>query len=234
MTDKRDQLDSELAEMREEESGEDGLLYEVLTKDGDLPKANLTKRLKELEAQKTSPALDALTELMNSLGTASAADLEQIIKSTPSVEQYGIRNKKGTLAKAKLKAALKTAIDNAVLPESYRDEYDVLVSYQEKLNTQDALGKKSKVAQKELDALVLRKYAGLTIEEIKKLLFDKKWMDYLYNRINDEIEQILSDYAARVIMIAKRYEHTLGEIENKTAKSKVAVMSALERMGYKW
>ena len=234
LTDQRDQLDSELAEMREEESGEDGLLYEVLTKEGDLPKANLTKRLKELEAQKTSLELDAIIELMNSLGTASAADLEQIIKATPSVEQYGIRNKNGTLAKAKLKAALKTATDNAVLPESYRDEYDTITSYQKKLNKQDAIGKEIKSVQKELDTLVLTKYAALTIEEIKNLLFDKKWMDYLYNHINDEIEQILSDYATRVIMIAKRYEHTLSEIEDKTAKSKVAVMSALERMGYRW
>lgn len=171
---------------------------------------------------------------MNSLGTASAADLEQIIKATPSVEQYGIRNKNGTLAKAKLKAALKTATDNAVLPESYRDEYDTITSYQKKLNKQDAIGKEIKSVQKELDTLVLTKYAALTIEEIKNLLFDKKWMDYLYNHINDEIEQILSDYATRVIMIAKRYEHTLSEIEDKTAKSKVAVMSALERMGYRW
>ena len=59
-------------------------------------------------------------------------------------------------------------------------------------------------------------------------------MSTLSLRANDEIEQILSDYAARVTMIAKRYEHTLGEIEDKTAKSKAAVMAALERMGYKW
>ena len=59
-------------------------------------------------------------------------------------------------------------------------------------------------------------------------------MACLYRNTNDEIEQILSEYAARVIMIAKRYEHTLDEIEDKTAKSKAAVISALERMGYKW
>jgi type I restriction enzyme M protein len=35
-------------------------------------------------------------------------------------------------------------------------------------------------------------------------------------------------------MIAKRYEHTLKEIESRTAASKDAVRKALERMGYKW
>lgn len=232
--DKRDQLDSELAEMREEESGEDGMLNEVLTEGGDLPKANLLKRLKELEAQRTSPEMDVLTDLMNSFGTANAAAMEQIVKAMPAAEQYGIQNKNGTLAKTKLKVALKAATDAAVLSESHRNEYDALTSYLKKLDEQDALGKAIKTAQKELDDLVLAKYDALTLEEIRNLLFDKKWMASLYSSANDEIEQILSNYASRVIMIARRYEHTLSEIEEKTAKSKEAVMSALERMGYKW
>lgn len=234
LADKREQLDYELTEMRENESGEDGLLNEVLTEGGDLPKANLTKRLKELEDQKISQELDALTELMNSFENASTADLELIIKATPSVEQYGIRNKNKTLAKAKLKAALKAATADAVLPESHREEYDALIIYQQKLDEQDDISKTIKIVQKELDDLVLAKYEVLTQEEIKHLLFDEKWMACLYRNTNDEIEQILSEYAARVIMIAKRYEHTLDEIEDKTAKSKAAVISALERMGYKW
>ena len=123
---------------------------------------------------------------------------------------------------------------DAVLPEVYRDEYDALLAYQGKLDEYDALGKEIKAAQKALDDLVLKKYEALTDEEIKHLLFDCKWMPRLYGDINDEIARILNDYASRVIMIAKRYEHTLGEIEDKTAKSKAAVRQALERMGYKW
>ena len=81
---------------------------------------------------------------------------------------------------------------------------------------------------------MLEKYAALTDEKIKYLLFEKKWMPRLYGDINGEIDRILSDYASRVILIAKRYEHTLGEIEAKAAQSKDAVRQALERMGYKW
>ena len=45
-------LEAELEEMREEESGDDGLLKDVLNEKGDsIPKANLNKRLKELEAK---------------------------------------------------------------------------------------------------------------------------------------------------------------------------------------
>lgn len=57
-------IESELDEMREEESGEDGLLLEVLNESGDsIPKAKLTKRIKELEAKKTSEEADLLAQI---------------------------------------------------------------------------------------------------------------------------------------------------------------------------
>lgn len=52
--------------------------------------------------------------------------------------------------------------------------------------------------------------------------------------INDEFNQVLNSLSSKVLLIAKRYEHTLGEIEEKTAKSRLAVIAALERMGYEW
>ena len=76
--------------------------------------------------------------------------------------------------------------------------------------------------------------AALTDEEIKHLLFDMKWMAKLSSDVCDEIEQVLNTLSSKVLLIAKRYEHTLGEIEDRTAKSRAAVVSALERMGYKW
>lgn len=54
------------------------------------------------------------------------------------------------------------------------------------------------------------------------------------NDIIDAIDQVLNNLASKVVLIAKRYEHTLGEIEEKTNQSKAKVKSALERMGYTW
>ena len=234
LNDRREQVASEMEEMREEESGDEGLLKDVLSESGDLPKGNLTKRIKELENRKTSPEMTALQKVVELFESGVTEAAESVIRETPSVEDYSIRNKNGTLAKGKLKSALKEASANAVMPEIYRDEYDALLNYQAKLDEYDSLGKEIKAAQKALDDLVLAKFEALTDEEIKHLLFDCKWMPRLYGDINGEIERILNDYASRVIMIAKRYEHTLGEIEDKTAKSKSAVKQALERMGYKW
>ena len=61
-----------------------------------------------------------------------------------------------------------------------------------------------------------------------------KWMSKLSADIRDEFEQVLNSLSSKVLLIAKRYEHTLSEIEDRTAKSRVAVVAALERMGYKW
>lgn len=234
LVEKRDQLAAEMEEMREEESGEDGLLRELLSDSGDLPKASLTKRIKELEAKKTSPEVEALTALLEIIDTATQDELEQIVAATPSIEGYGLRARNRTLAKSKVKAAFKAASGTAVLPEIYQEEYDALIAYQAKLDEYDALGKEIKQAQKALDDLVLEKYAALTEDEIKYLLFERKWMPRLHDDINGEIDRILSDFASRAVLIAKRYEHTLGEIEAKTAQSKDAVRQALERMGFKW
>lgn len=234
LTKKREQLAFEMDEMREEESGDDGLLKEVLSENGDLPKKNLTTRIKELDSKKVSQEMNALAALMDAVGTKDAVELEGIAKSAPGIENYGIRNKNGSFAKAKLKAAFKVAMDDAVIPEIYQDEYDLLMTYQAKTDEYDALGKEIKKAQKELDENVIEKYGILTVDEIKHLLFDGKWMPRLYDDVNREIVRILNEYASRVIMIAKRYEYTIGEIDNRVAESKESVRIALERMGYKW
>lgn len=234
LTDKQDQINSELEERREEESGEDGLLQNVISENGDVSKGNLVKRIKELESMKSSPAVVALTKMLDMIDAGDITGMEEIIKTMPGIDKYVSCNKKGTLAKSKLKAALRSAKEDASLPESYHDEYEALIGYQAKLDEADLTGKEIKKAQKALDDLVLEQYGKLTVEEIKHLLFDCKWMPRLHKDINSEIERILTDFASRVTMIAKRYEHTLGEIEEKTARSKGAVRNALERMGYTW
>ena len=147
---------------------------------------------------------------------------------------YTIRNKNGSFGKAKLKAALKQAIDCAKMPEVYRDEYEMLITYSQKSSKLDEMNKAYKTARNELDDKLIIKYSQLTEEEIKDLLFEKKWMARLATDINDEFNQVLSSLSSKVLLIAKRYEHTLSEIEEKTATSRMAVITSLERMGYKW
>lgn len=228
-------LESELDEMREEESGDDGLLVNALNEKGDgIPKANLNKQIKELESKKTSPVMSDIIKLIELLDAGNISEMEKIVKANSELKTYELRNKNGSFGKAKLKVALKEASDNAVIPELYSDEYNALLSYQAKMTEKEEADKAIKEAQKVLDDLVLDKYGQLTIDEIKHLLFDKKWMAKIEADIANAIDQVLNTLASKVVFIAKRYEHTLGEIEEKTAQSKEKVKTALERMGYKW
>ena len=161
-------------------------------------------------------------------------EMETLICEMPELGEFDIRNKNGTFGKAKLKAAFKVAADSAVVPDIYKDEYDALTAYAAKSAEKDEADKAWKEARKALDDKVEAKYGELTVDEIKHLLFDKKWMAKLEADIRDEIEQVLNSLSSKVLLIAKRYEHTLGEIEDRTAKSRAAVVAALERMGYKW
>lgn len=235
LTEKSVALGAELDEMREEESGDDGLLKEVLNENGDgIPKANLNKRLKELESKKTSAVMDAMTKLMTLFNEGKTDEMEVLISKVPELAEFDIRNKNGTFGKAKLKAALKLAMDSAVVPEIYKEEYDALLAYQAKMIEKEETDKAIKEAQKALDDKVQAKYGELTVDEIKHILFDMKWMAKLEASIRDEIELVLNSMSSKVLLIAKRYEHTLREIEEDTEKSRQAVMAALERMGYKW
>ena len=228
-------LEAELDEMREEESGDEGLLKEVLSEKGDsIPKANLNKRIKELDAKKTSAVMDAMVQLVALFDEGKTSEMEALIREVPKLSEFDIRNKNGTFGKAKLKAALKIAAETAVVPEIYADEYAALTLYAQKYAEMDAVDKAYKEARKALDEKLVAKYAELTDEEIKHLLFDMKWLTKLLADVCDEIEQVLNTLSSKVLLIAKRYEHTLGEIEDRTAKSRAAVVSSLERMGYKW
>ena len=228
-------LEAELDEMREEESGDEGLLKEALNEKGDsIPRANLNKRIKELDAKKTSAIMDAMTQLVALFDENKTVEMEALIREVPELGEFDIRNKNGTFGKAKLKAALKVAAETAVVPGIYADEYAALTLYSQKYAEMDTVDKAYKAARKALDEKLVAKYAKLTDDEIKHLLFDMKWMAKLAADVCDEIEQVLNTLSSKVLLIAKRYEHTLSEIEDRTAKSRAAVVSALERMGYKW
>lgn len=157
-----------------------------------------------------------------------------LLKQNPTLATYELKNNKGAFIKSKIAAALKDAQANAVLPEIYADEYAALIAYQDKLSLLDDANKKLKALHKELDDKVEKKYGELTVDEIKHLLFDEKWMVRLSGDIGGQVDQVLNALASKALLIAKRYERTLKQIEEKTSASKTAVKAALERMGYKW
>lgn len=234
LTSQAESISAELNEIVEEQAGEDSLFAEVLNEKGDsVTKGNLINRINFIENQRVSDDATALEELLT-IFDEDTDKAEKFIKTKATLGKYELRNKNGKLGKGKINASLKLAKEEAELPAEYIEEYDLLIKYREKWNTLDEVNQKLKEKTSELDAKVAEKYPTLTIDEIKHLLFDKKWMAKLQADIKNDIDNVINDWASKVHTIASRYEKTLSEIEAETAKSEQAVKAALERMGYRW
>ena len=147
-----------------------------------------------------------------------------------------VLNEKGdNITKAALNSRIKELEkDNKNSSSIYAEEYEALIQYKSKLTQKENLNKSWNNARKALDDKIINKYKELSVKEIKDLLFNKKWMAKLEADLREEFEQIINSLSSKALFIAKRYEHTLGEIEERVVKSKAAVVEAMERMGYKW
>ena len=228
-------LDGEMNEIFEENSDEDGLLVEALNDNGNcITKASISKRLKELEGKKVSTEVDDLSRLLELFGVQKEDEMAKIYSANRKLQDYDVKNKNGSFGKVKLNKALKEAIAKAEIPEIYKAEYELLLKYQSLMNNKDEKNKALREKNIELNSKVTEKYRELTIDEIKELLFEKKWMARLHQDIKGAIYQEINSLSSNVVEISKRYRHTLSEIEDKTEKTRSQVRSALERMGYKW
>lgn len=140
-------------------------------------------------------------------------------------------NEKGDIKMGDIPPRMKE-LENKRLDQS--EEYRAITDYFADLVKQHRIIFDIKIAKKNLDKQVLEKYSRLTVDEVKNLLFTHKWAAFLREQINNELDTVLNESAARLVIIAKRYEHTLSEIENNTQESREAVQAALKGMGYKW
>lgn len=229
------ELDEKMNEIFEENTGDEGLLVEVLNNKGDsITKTNINNRLKELESKKVSKDVENLTKMIEVFDTKEQEQMEEIFKSSNNLANYELRNANGKFGKGKINTSLKIAQESAKIPEVYKDEYELLTSYKDLMDTKDEKNKEQKERLEALDKEVQEKYGNLSIDEIKKLLFDKKWMARIENDIEDAIDQEINNLASKLVDISKRYESTLSELEEKSDKSRFEVKKALEGMGYSW
>ncbi|MGX7092203.1 N-6 DNA methylase [Hutsoniella sourekii] len=229
------ELDEAMNEVIEENSTDEGLLDEALNDKGDsVTKTNLNKRLKELEEKKVSKDVDDLTKMLEIFDAKEQEAMEGIFDSSSNLKNYELRNANGKFGKGKINTAIKLAQVEAQIPENYKDEYELLISYKDMMDRKDEKNKVLKEKIKELDEKVIEKYSQLSVEEIKHLLFDKKWMTRLATDIAEAIDQEISSIASKHVEISRRYEHTLADLEEQADSSRQAVKNALERMGYTW
>lgn len=112
------------------------------------------------------------------------------------------------------------------------DELTLLESYLEFVEREVAIKKTIKDAERELEEKLLAKYSTYTIEEIKMLVVERKWMADLSARVLGEAERFSQVLAERVQELARRYAEPLPRISREADKLKRKVEGHLKKMGF--
>lgn len=98
------------------------------------------------------------------------------------------------------------------------------------LTEKEALGnKRVKDAKAALDKKVKAKYQSLSIEEVKTLVVDDKWMTTLDSIVQSELERISQNLTQRIKTLADRYNKPMPEIAAETAELTKKVNARLEK-----
>jgi type I restriction enzyme M protein len=91
-----------------------------------------------------------------------------------------------------------------------------------------------KMATADLEILIIKKYPTLSIEEIKTIVVDKKWMHSVEQRIKTEMDNISHRLTQRIKELAERYETPLPKLSNVVNGLTAKVEKHLKQMNFKW
>lgn len=141
-----------------------------------------------------------------------------------------LKNEKGKITKGSVQNRIKEIKGD----KEAADESKVLENYLDLIEKEAKANKKIKDAQKELNEKVTGKYKELTIDEIKSLVVDDKWMSSIINEVNAVNETISYRLTSRIKELAERYAEPLPQIEKEVEEYESKVKVHLERMGFAW
>lgn len=112
------------------------------------------------------------------------------------------------------------------------EERQVLEAYLELLVRQGECKRNIKEAETALDALALARYKTLTVDEIKTLVVDDKWMTTLEQAICGEVARVNQRLTLRIKELAERYESPLPELSAAVDELEQKVAAHLAKMGF--
>jgi type I restriction enzyme M protein len=119
------------------------------------------------------------------------------------------------------------------LPENLTDLH-AAANYLKLLDAQTKLKSEIKAAEAALDQMAHDKYVDLSVEEIKTLVVDDKWLAALRGDVNGELERVSQALSRRIIELAKRYEIPLPKLVKDLSALSARVDAHLKRMRATW
>jgi type I restriction enzyme M protein len=113
-------------------------------------------------------------------------------------------------------------------------ELDVLHEYQSALEKETDMREQIKKAKATLEKIVLEKYPMLSVDEVKTIVVDKKWMVAIEQKIKAEMNSVSHRLTQRIKELAERYERPLPKMNNDLALLTDKVESHLKKMNFTW
>lgn len=112
------------------------------------------------------------------------------------------------------------------------DEFAMLTKYLSLFEKETNTKKAIKDAENELERKVLTKYPTFTVEELKTLVVERKWMDELSSRVLGEIDRLSHMLSGRVKELAERYAEPMPGIAEDVEALTKKVEGHLVKMGF--
>ncbi len=168
-----------------------------------------------------------MDSLQSALDSASQ-ELETFLEENSSDDGLlnDALNDKDKVTKATVTARLKLATDS--------DEKAALKQAKKLFDAEADAKKALKEAQEALDLAVFKQYPKLSIDEIKSLIVDDKWLATLESNIVAEIERVTQQLANRVKELEERYSEPLPTITQSVENLSDKVAGHLKAMGLEW
>ncbi|HOI89106.1 MAG TPA: type I restriction-modification system subunit M [Candidatus Rifleibacterium sp.] len=221
-------------------AGNEVVRSEKKTKKGDKETVKQVPGLEGLEGRLIPPAL--MVQEFFAREQKAIDDLEAQAESLAATmeelrEEHGgedgllsnATDDKGKISKAGLTKAIK---DLGRRNADNGEEYDKLQEYKALTEQEAAIQTSIKAARAELEKKVIAQYPKLSIEQIKTIVIEKKWLAAMEARIGTEMENISHRLTRRIKELAERYETPLPQLDNSVAELTAKVADHLKKMGF--
>jgi type I restriction enzyme M protein len=175
-----------------------------------------------LKAVKDRQAATGDADEQATLNRFLEADAAQKAKSKQAAERL-----------AEVEDSYRALLKSDPLPEKLTDLH-ATVRYLELLEQQSSLKAQVKAADDALDLLAYEKYPQLSVEEIKTLVVDDKWLTTLESAVQSELERVSQTLTTRIRQLAERYATPLPQLVDCVVALSASVDEHLKRMGAVW
>lgn len=174
------------------------------------------KALDELQS-----ALEEATQAMQELSEEHSGD-EGLLEE--------VKSDAGNITKGNVTGRIREIKNDS----NFEDEFKVLQEYLTLLEKEADVKKQIKIAEEVLDRKLLARYKTLTVEEIKQLVVNDKWMTTLEHLVQGEMDRISQRLTQRIKELAKRYQNTLPKLDSEVKELAQKVDGHLKKMGFSW